>query len=408
MEIGFEAQRRERERFEFNMRNNQLGGYKNGEPLPLMTLKSWLAATKDMPDYEWLIPGLIRKDVLSLMYAHGGVGKSLLMKVFMLASVTQKSIMGMTLPKLRWAYLDLDAPVIQTRDYIHKLCRGMDIDFEDDALEDIRLITMVGGEDHSIRETSFWNGWMGSGQSRELASQVLCNLRDTCIGVDVLVIDSFADAFSGGDENSNDDVTRFFKKMTKEFNSVGVKSLVFIHHSHKAGGGGLMNARGCTAITAKPRSLASMSYNKSKDACTIVCEKPRGFSNIPFYFRFQNYNECGEPCGILEGHSIRAERLTPQEYEDAEGCGECNLGEVNQQRKSEKDERVDIAYAFIVSRLDEETEPVGKKELFAEAKESNHHGSRRAFDEALERLSSQGYLRMEEGNGRKFWLVRTP
>lgn len=285
-----EEARREREQKERDAGVRDEGGqgghgtfkWRLGVPgAPMVSLKAFMNDLR-IRDAEWLLRPYIPLNRLSVMYSKAGVAKSMTAIDWMLCSVTGKPWLGrFDLPRLKWAYMDFDAPEDQTKDYFARLMLGHDVDFDDPIFNDaIRLLD----PENVIREFSFF-------RSGEYPIAINA-LTDALTGADVLVVDSLADAIRGGDEKEAEDCMVMFAAIESICRRAGVKTVIILHHERKQQGGGTDMARSSTVISAKPRGMVRLTSNKETGLISMTREKPRGYHE-PIQWAIQNFDEFG-------------------------------------------------------------------------------------------------------------------
>ena len=278
---------------------------------------------------------------------------------------------------------------------------------DDERLDDIHLIQNA---ETDLRDTSLFQAWTegSTSENGKIVSDWHDDLTDR--NVDVLVVDCFSDAFLSGDANDNDDVTKFYRGILHMCQiKANVETILFLHHAHKSGAGGLMNARGCTAITSKPRTALSITHNKETGLNRLTCEKPRGYADQPLHFVFQNYNVMGEPCDIRDpdAEAIKLEIADPSDFEEDIVTGECKRDESLQTRKEkEKALKIRIAKDFIRSKL-ATVDQIPQCDLTEQAKIDDAFGSRSIFKAALEDLKKTEGLTVIKGEKQQNWVKMT-
>lgn len=173
------------------------------QPLDLQVLK-----TTEPKPVPWIVPGMIAKGALTVIYSMGGLGKSILLMAICKGITEGTEVVGMRCKQS--PVLSLDAE--NGQDEIHR--RVVALGFEQDYYPNV--VT-----DFSI----------------EINLQSLEDLYDSLFPnlPAVLILDSLRTLWPEGDENDSGSVTRMLTAL-QIFARKYDMAVVLIHHSSKAGG----------------------------------------------------------------------------------------------------------------------------------------------------------------------------
>lgn len=208
------------------------------DPRAIVPLTDWDATSiadmfdRPAPPREWIVDGLIPDNIVGVLAAGGGTGKSFLCLQLAFAVATGRNFLGFPVSN-PGNVLILNAE--DDRDEIHRRVESIvtrarkDGEFDEyterDAKERVRVLSLVG-ENNRITECN------GNAISRTNFVDRL----EAMIGereIKLLVIDPLS-RFRGGEENSNDHMTYFIEAVEQLRQRLDTTVLV-VHHFNKQG-----------------------------------------------------------------------------------------------------------------------------------------------------------------------------
>lgn len=217
----------------------------------------------DLPEPEWLIPGFIQKGGLTVIYGEPGAGKSLLMLDWANTMQYGWKWMGRETVKARSLYLMAEGQYgLRGRLLAWKANRGAD------RLPDVA---------YSLENVALWRP---PGQAEHTAEQLgLVDVVDD-YGIDVVLVDTLAATFGGGNENSQQDMNMFLDSL-RRFQERGA-SVIISHHVTKESktlrGSTVLSGAADTMIRLEPKRAAE-NY-ALVESVTAYCDKQKDY--IPF------------------------------------------------------------------------------------------------------------------------------
>jgi hypothetical protein len=260
----------------------------------LETPKDMLAAARigDMlrtkaPPVEWIIPDLIPANKVGSVVAQGGTGKSFAFLQIAFSIATGYTLFG------HWVMQGEPGKVLilaaeDDRDDIHRriyaLGESIEVIFPGDEERKQRYIELAHENMFVASRVGKDNLLTAIVDGAAIKTRLADQLADFCNEIDdlrLIMLDP-ASRFRGGDENKQEDATRFVETLEYIRCKVGC-SLLFSHHTSKTGDRNSQHAsRGASALTDAVRWQANMSTMALDEASSYNLTA----SDAPHYVRF--------------------------------------------------------------------------------------------------------------------------
>lgn len=203
------------------------------------------------PDPQWLIEGLFEEQALGMLYGEPGSGKSFLALDWSLSIAFNKEWHG------------------------RKVKSGSVVYVVGEGLGGIKKRVKAWLKHHQVSATPAMRMLLTPVQVREQAEldAFLAALEAAEIKPALVVLDTFARSFAGGDENSAQEVGQWLKA-AQRLQDAGV-SVLLIHHSIKADAN---TERGSSALRGAVDT--AMLLQKNGEAVTLICKKQKDHSEF--------------------------------------------------------------------------------------------------------------------------------
>lgn len=258
----------------------------------------YLLATEPIPR-RWLLTDMLPLNIVGMLVAPGGTGKSQLMLQLGIAVAANLPLCelwpvgesGKTL--LLFAEDDMAEVHRRLRNTMLELVPGNSNLSQ--ALEDHLFIKSLLAQNNLMTQASAARRGVESTNYVDKLLLTVAGITD----LKLIVIDP-ASRFRGGDENSSDDVTRFVEQLERVREATGATILV-CHHANKAGlnphsgVSGQAKGRGSSAMTDGVRWQANLEYDKSSNGA--------GRSNLKLEVVKSNYTKPMSPAILVRKDS---------------------------------------------------------------------------------------------------------
>jgi len=233
---------------EWNWKDEKVGEINTSSAKPLLRVVSARELlAKPAPARKWIVDQWIPDETVTLLYGHGGIGKTILCQQLMVAAAMGKKWLGLPTTKCNTMGLFCEDDINELHLRLERVKRHYNPDTKD--LEHIHLISRPA-EDNTIINFTTNEGYRLSLLWHELVK--VAKKRE----IDLLIIDTLADTF-GGNENVRTEVRKFVANclggIAKE---VGCAVLVTGHPSRA----GLQTGSGDSGSTAWHNSVRSRLY----------------------------------------------------------------------------------------------------------------------------------------------------
>jgi hypothetical protein len=231
---------------------------------------------RKIPERQWIYGRHLLRQFVSATIGHGGVGKSNLEIVEMLAIATGRALIGILPPqRVRVWYWNGEDPKVELERRITAACRHFEI-----KAEEIEgwLFVNSGKDEHSrivvAEETKH-----GTMINKPVVDAVIANIRKNKI--DVMIIDPFVSSHRVA-ENDNNAIDELVKEWARIADVCNI-AIELAHHARKTGGAEVTveDSRGAIALVNAARSarvVNVMSRDEAGKAGVVLDDRRRYFS----------------------------------------------------------------------------------------------------------------------------------
>ena len=216
---------------------------------------------KEPVPLEFVIQRIAPKNMVTLLVAEGGMGKTMIMQQACSSVAIGTDWLGLPASKGKAAGIFAEDPdeVLHNRQF--NICNALNIDIEDLADK----VFIISQTDESM---VLWEN--------EKPTELMHNIEDQLnkiTGLILLTIDNAALVFNGN-ENDRGDVSKFMSHLNKLAKRLNVSIILSTHSSKSTDGSSLRMASGSTAWINASRSVIKLSKKNSGDeAPTLSLEK---------------------------------------------------------------------------------------------------------------------------------------
>lgn len=244
--------------------------------LPFTDLSTWI--DRDIPDRQFLVPGLIPDGCVTALYGDGGSGKTLIALWLMAAMAARYGATWMGETPLGWKSVGLfaedDEEELIRR--LRRVCEGMGLDFAKVA-ENVTPLAGVG-----MDTTVAYFAETGELCITPLMQGLIDKVRDT--GSSLLVLD-YAAAIFGGNELDRYQVSEFMRRLNAIARDNQIAILLLGHPSMEGMKGG-RGTSGSTAWRNQSRSFLHLTVDEDQN-------DPEGRTLLTLSHTKSNYSRWG-------------------------------------------------------------------------------------------------------------------
>lgn len=225
------------------------------QPLPFTRLAEWV--DRDIPERQFLVPGLIPDGCVTSLYGDGGSGKTLIALWLMAAMASRYGATWMGERPLGWKSVGLFAEddEVELIRRLHRICTGMDLDFAKVA-PNITVLAGVG-----MDTTIAYYAETGELCITPLMDGLIAKVREE--GASLLVLD-YAAAIFAGNELDRLQVSDFMRRLNALARDSGIAILLLGHPSMEGMKGG-RGTSGSTAWRNQSRSFLHLTVDEEQD-----------------------------------------------------------------------------------------------------------------------------------------------
>lgn len=220
--------------------------------LPLQVVQLDDLATAQLRPPEFFVEKILPEKNLTIMGAHGGIGKTTLALQLAVHVAVGARWAGLSVRRSKVAFLSMEDPQEIVRWRLRMICEASGLPIKD-VIQNMLLLDGVeaGGLVEEVRE---------GGTLSLVETPAMIQLRGLVSTIDVLIVDNASDAFDA-DENTRRLVRAFVRKLAGLVRARGGAVLLLVHvpKENARNGGGRESYSGSTAWHNSARSRLALS-----------------------------------------------------------------------------------------------------------------------------------------------------